>query len=65
MQEKQKETQKHIDGLDEKIRNLGMVQQEADKNLAEVREESLAKDEEIEKYAKQAKRLADLNEELR
>ena len=25
MQEKQKETQKHIDGLDEKIRNLGMV----------------------------------------
>ena len=65
MQEKQKETQKHIDGLDEKIRNLGMVQQEADKNLAEVREESLSKDEEIEKYAKQAKRLADLNEELR
>ena len=52
MQEKQKETQKHIDGLDEKIRNLGMVQQEADKNLADVREESLAKDEEIEKYAK-------------
>jgi len=30
-----------------------------------VREESLGKDDEIEKYAKQAKRLADLNEELR
>ena len=39
--------------------------EEADKNLAEVREESLNKDAEIEKYAKQAKRLADLNEELR
>ena len=38
---------------------------EADKNLSEVREDSLVKDAEIEKYAKQAKRLADLNEELR
>lgn len=33
--------------------------------MGEVREESLAKDSEIEKYANQAKRLADLNEELR
>lgn len=41
------------------------IQEEADKNLSEVREDSLNKDAEIEKYAKQAKRLADLNEELR
>lgn len=41
------------------------MQQQSDENIAEVREESLAKDEEIEKYAAQAKRLADLNEELR
>lgn len=41
------------------------MQKEGDKNLASVREDGMLKDEEIEKYAKQAKRLADLNEELR
>jgi len=41
------------------------LQSEGDKNLGEVREDSLVKDTEIEKYAKQAKRLAELNEELR
>ena len=41
------------------------MQDEADKTLAGVRDECLQKDDEIEKYAKQAKRLADLNEELR
>ena len=33
--------------------------------MAELREESLLKDEQIDKYARQAKRLADLNDELR
>ena len=65
MQGKQKGTQKHIDSLDEKIRHMDRIQQEGDKNLSEVREEGMMKDAEIEKYAKQAKRLADLNEELR
>ena len=54
-----------MDQLDEKIRHMQRIQEEADKNLSEVREDSLNKDAEIEKYAKQAKRLADLNEELR
>ena len=54
-----------MDGLDDRIRQMAQLQAEADKNLKEVREECLGKDEEIEKYAKQAKRLADLNEELR
>ena len=44
---------------------MDRIQQEGDKNLSEVREDGLTKDSEIEKYAKQAKRLADLNEELR
>jgi gas vesicle protein len=54
-----------MDGLEDKIRHLERLQEEGDKNLGEVREEGLAKDSEIERYAKQAKRLADLNEELR
>ena len=41
MQGKTKETQKHIDGLDEKIRHMERIQQEGDKNLAEVREDGL------------------------
>lgn len=44
---------------------MDRLQLEADRTMKEVREESLTKDEEIERYAKQAKRLADLNEELR
>ena len=51
--------------LEDKIRHLERIQQEADANLADAREESYNKDGEIEKYAKQAKRLAELNEELR
>ena len=65
MQDQSKESKKQLEGRDEKIRHLEQVMKEADKNLAEVREESLGKDSEIDKYAKQAKRLADLNEELR
>lgn len=44
---------------------MDRIQLEADRTIKEVRDESLTKDDEIERYAKQAKRLADLNEELR
>lgn len=65
MQDDKKQLNKEIDAREDKIRGMNKLQKEADSTLAEVREEALMKDEEIEKYAKQAKRLADLNEELR
>ena len=65
MQDDKKQLNKQIDAHDEKMRGMEKLQKEADRTLAEVREEALMKDDEIEKYAKQAKRLADLNEELR
>lgn len=65
MQDDKKQLNKEIDARADKIRGMDKLQKEADRTLAEVREEALMKDEEIEKYAKQAKRLADLNEELR
>ena len=52
MQGKAKETQKHIHGLDEEIKNMDRVQQEGDQNLKDVREDLMNKDAEIEKYAK-------------
>ena len=52
MQDQSKESKKQLEGRDEKIRHLEQVMKEADKNLAEVREESLGKDSEIDKYAK-------------
>jgi len=65
MQGEKKDLQKQMDALEDKIRHMEHIQREADRTLADVRDQALTKDDEIEKYAKQAKRLADLNEELR
>ena len=65
MQDDKKQLNKKVEKADDKLRGMEKLQREQDATLAEVREEALIKDDEIEKYAKQAKRLADLNEELR
>ena len=51
--------------MNDKIRHAGRMLSESDKDRHDLRDTIQGRDDEIERYANQAKRLADLNEELR
>ena len=65
MQDSKKQLDKQISELEDTIRKGEREQKEQIKKVDCVRKEMTAKDDEIEKNVKQAKRLADMNEELR